>query len=133
MGCPHQLAASSLRAPREHTWNSFLPLPRPRGHFCLPLPNLCRASKIGSWAASRAGKASPGSVGKKGGWGGKGSHPTAQGGLAQGSGVLPRPSKQPEGLLGRTTPASWPLAHFEETLASHPGTPGVWPLHPAFW
>lgn len=53
--------------------------PSPEDISVFLLPNLCCASKICSWAASRAEKASPRSVQKEGGGAGKGSDQTAKG------------------------------------------------------
>lgn len=102
--------------------------PGPEDISVFLLPNLCCASKICSWVASRAEKASPRSAEKEGGGAGQGSDQTAKG-------------VQLEGLGGRqglpnSRMACWrgprlllsPCCGFSEPLASHPGTPGAGPL-----
>lgn len=107
--------------------------PSPEDISVFLLPNLCCASKICSWAASRVEQAKPISVEKEGGGAGQGSDQTKKG---RGERVL-RPSKQAS-LLERTEPALLPTAGFSVPLASHLRTPGTGvgvggaPFNPAF-
>lgn len=81
MAVPVRPAANSCGAYME-----FLsPTPPAQRTFVFLLPNLCCASKICSWAASRVEQAKPRSVEKEGGGAGQGSDQTKKG---QGERVL---------------------------------------------
>lgn len=103
--------------------------PSPEDISVFLLPNLCCASKICSWAASRAEKASPRSVEKEGGGAEEGSDQTAKGVRLKGlGGHQGLPNSRRACWRGPRLPPLPMLASVSKPLASHPGTPGAGPL-----
>ena len=105
--------------------------PSPEDISVFLLPNLCCASKICSWAASRAEKASPRSIVKEGGGAGKGLDQTAKGVRLKGLGGrqgLPNSRR-----ACRRGPRLPPLPLLA-SVSPGPGIrepPGRGPFHPA--
>lgn len=116
-GSPHQACSQLLWSihgiPFSHS-------PSPEDISVFLLPNLCCASKICSWAASRVEQAKPRSVEKEGGGAGQGSDQTKKG---HGKRVL-RPSKHRlTSLLERTDLLLSPDCWLQCALGQSSGNP----------
>lgn len=124
-GSPHQ-------ACRQLLWSihgiPFSHSPSPEDISVFLLPNLCCASKICSWAASRVEQAKPRSVQKEGGGKGQGSDHTKRQGKR-----VPGPSKQQLVCRGGQHWLLSPDCWLQCALGESSGKPQGWgPFSPAF-